>query len=109
MYRAGPRDALPISSAEIYVTANAQFDEVVALADEKGASFWKAQGTLLQGCYFALTGKASNAIQMITSGITALRSTGATMWMPMCTYHIWRGPMRNSANSMMLGAALAKR
>ena len=29
-----------------------------------------------------LTGKASDAVQMITSGITAMRSTGATMWMP---------------------------
>jgi predicted ATPase len=30
----------------------------------------------------ALTGKASDAAQMITNGITAWRSTGATVWLP---------------------------
>ena len=30
----------------------------------------------------ALTGKASDAVHMITSGITAFRSTGATLWLP---------------------------
>ena len=35
-----------------------------------------------RGCVLALTGKASDAVQMITSGITALRSTGATVWCP---------------------------
>ena len=38
---------------------------------------------MIQGCVFALTGKASDAVQMITSGITACESTGATIWMPL--------------------------
>ena len=54
-----------------YATANAQLDELVALADEKGALFWKAMGISLRGCVFALTGKASEAVQMLTSGLTA--------------------------------------
>jgi predicted ATPase len=37
---------------------------------------------LLRGRLFALTGKASDAVQTITSGITALRSTGATAMLP---------------------------
>jgi predicted ATPase len=65
-----------------YATANMQTDEAVALADEKSAAYWKAQGTIHQGCTFALTGKASNAVQMITSGMTAWRSTGATLFIP---------------------------
>jgi class 3 adenylate cyclase/predicted ATPase len=65
-----------------YQTANAHVDEVVALADEKGAPLWKAAGMTDRGCVFALTGKASDAIQMITSGITAWRATGATLWLP---------------------------
>ena len=65
-----------------YVVANAQLDEVVALADEKGSLYWKALGTLNQGSPFALTGRASDAIQMLTSGLTAYRSTGATLYMP---------------------------
>ncbi len=64
-----------------YATANAQSDEVVVLADEKGAAFWKAGPTAGQGCVFALTGKASDAVRMITSGIT-MRSTGTTLLTP---------------------------
>jgi predicted ATPase len=44
--------------------------------------FWKAQGMSMQGCALAATGDAAGAIQMITSGITAWRSTGSTLWMP---------------------------
>ena len=35
------------TSAEITLAANAQVDELVALADEKGALLWKA----LEWCY----------------------------------------------------------
>ena len=73
-----------------YAAANAQVDELVALADEKGALFWKAIGMMIQGCVLALTGKASDAVQMITSGITALRSTGATLWMPLYLSYLAR-------------------
>jgi predicted ATPase len=66
-----------------YAAADAEANEVVALADEKGAMLWKAGGMAFQGCALALTGKASNAVPMITSGITAWRSTGATVWVPL--------------------------
>jgi class 3 adenylate cyclase/predicted ATPase len=66
-----------------YSAATAEADELVALAEEKGALFWKALGMSVQGCLFVLTGKAADAVQMITSGITALRSTGSTLWMPL--------------------------
>jgi predicted ATPase len=66
-----------------YATTNAQADELVALADEKGALFRKAQGMVHQGYVLALTGKALDAVPMLTSGITAFRSTGATLWMPL--------------------------
>ena len=73
-----------------YAAANALLDELVALADEKGALFWKARGMMEQGCVLALTGKASDAVQMITSGITAWRSTGATVWMPLWLSYLAR-------------------
>ena len=66
-----------------YATATAQSDEVVPLADEKGTLFWKAWGMLNQGSVLALTGKASDAVQLITAGITAFRSIGATLFMPL--------------------------
>ena len=73
-----------------YATVNAQLDEVVTLADEKGALFWKASGMLFQSCLLALTGKAADAVQMFTSTITAFRSTGATLWMPLWSSHLAR-------------------
>jgi predicted ATPase len=66
-----------------YETASAQLDEVVSLADQKGASYWRANGILVRGWLFALMGKALNAIQTLTSGITAYRSTGSTNWVPL--------------------------
>ena len=53
-------------------------NEGVALAVEKGAAFWKAFRMLNQGLTFALTGKTSDAIEMLTSGIKTAQPTGAT-------------------------------
>ena len=70
--------------------ANAQADELVALADEKAALLWKAFGMSMQGCLRALTVNASDAVHMITSGIAALRSTGGTLWTPLWLSHLTR-------------------
>ena len=43
---------------------------------KKGALIWKAFGMVFQGWVLALTGKAPDAVQLIASAITALRSTG---------------------------------
>src|SRR5262249_45671980 len=64
-------------------TANALLDELVVLADEKGVFFWKAQGVMHQGWVLVLTGETADAVQMLTSGSTAWRSTGATVWTPL--------------------------
>ena len=66
-----------------YAAAKAEADELAALADEKSALLWKAWGMMNQGCIFALTGKASDSVHKITSGITAVRSTGGKLWMPL--------------------------
>ena len=47
----------------------------------RGMSFNRLRTAQL-GCLFGLTGKASNAIQMLTTGIAAFRSTGSTPWIP---------------------------
>jgi predicted ATPase len=65
-----------------YAAAGSLADELVALADEKGGAYWKALGTMMQGDLLALTGEASVAIQKITFGVTAQRSTGATVLIP---------------------------
>ena len=73
-----------------YAAAKAEADELAALADEKGALLWKAWGMMNQGCVLALTGKASDAVHKITSGITAVQPTGATLWMPFRLSHLTR-------------------
>jgi predicted ATPase len=73
-----------------YATANEIFDELTALADEKGALLWKALGMMNQGWLFALMSKASEAVHMITSGISALQSTGATLWVPLILSYVAR-------------------
>jgi class 3 adenylate cyclase/predicted ATPase len=63
-----------------YAAAARLVDELVALADEKGALLWKAFGMLMQGWLYGLTDRASDAVRTIATGITALRATGATTW-----------------------------
>jgi class 3 adenylate cyclase/predicted ATPase len=63
--------------------AKALADEFSRLKDQTGSLFWGAWGIMQRGCWLALTGKASGAVQTITSGVTAMRSTGTTMWMPL--------------------------
>jgi predicted ATPase len=65
-----------------YAAAEAPVDEFIALAEEKDASYWKVVGTLAQGSLLALTGKAVEAVHMLTSGLTALRSMGAILHSP---------------------------
>jgi predicted ATPase len=69
-----------------YSVAHTRIVELAALADERGAPFWKALGTAVRGWLLTETGKASEAVQAITSGITSLRSTGAILYEP---WHLW--------------------
>ncbi len=65
-----------------YTAASAQSDEVISLANEKGAALWKSWGMMNQGCVLARTGKVEEAIEATRAGISAWRSTGATTWLP---------------------------
>ena len=69
-----------------YAAANAQIDELIALADESGTLIWKTLGTAVLGSLFAVTGKASDAVRAITSAIISLRSTGTVLYEP---FHLW--------------------
>ena len=73
-----------------YATTNALVDEFSALKDQTGSVFWGAWGMMQRGCLLALTGKASDAVQTITCGVTAMRSTGTTMWMPLWLSYLAR-------------------
>ena len=71
-----------------YAAANAQLDEAFSLADEKGALYWKACAAIQRGCVWALIGKPSSAVQMITSGLAEYRQTGATNAVPLWLSHL---------------------
>ena len=77
------------STTGTYAAAQSLLDELAALADEKDASlFWKATEIAFRGVLFALTGNASDAVRAITSGMTSLRSTGATLYEPWYLWHL---------------------
>jgi predicted ATPase len=63
-----------------YAAAAAQAQEQVTLAEEKGSLNWKALGMINQGNVLALTGRASDAIEMLVSGI-AYRTAGSTIYL----------------------------
>ncbi|MBV9531274.1 MAG: AAA family ATPase, partial [Bradyrhizobium sp.] len=73
-----------------YAAASAEANELVPLADERGSLFWGSLGMLAQGCVLALTGKVSDAVPVITSGIIARRSTAATALVPLCLSYLAR-------------------
>jgi predicted ATPase len=65
-----------------YTATSSLLDEFAALADEKAAAWWKAVALQMRGSLFSLTGKAADAVEMIASGLTAQRSTGAISLIP---------------------------
>jgi predicted ATPase len=66
-----------------YEATNRQTEEAIPLADEKAAPFWKALGMMNQGWVLAQSGKFADAVQMLTSGIVAYRSTEARICLPL--------------------------
>jgi predicted ATPase len=80
--------AIPNTLCGNRATATAQVQEVLALAEEKSAPHWRGFGMMTQGWLLALSGKASSAVQLITSGIAVYRSTGSTNWMPLRLSHL---------------------
>jgi tetratricopeptide (TPR) repeat protein len=67
-----------------YQTAKSLLDELSALADEKDALQWKANGMMQRGWVLTRSGEALAGSSMIASGLSASRSTGATVTEPLC-------------------------
>jgi tetratricopeptide (TPR) repeat protein len=57
-----------------YTAANSLLEQLIALADQKAAPYWKSFGISVQGCVLVGTGDTSGAVHRLTLGITALRS-----------------------------------
>ncbi len=68
--------------------AAAHAQEALSLAKEKAAPLWAAAGMMNQGCVLGLAGRASDAREWLIAGIPAMRSTGATFWIPFYLAHL---------------------
>jgi class 3 adenylate cyclase/predicted ATPase len=73
-----------------YATASTFADELASLAEQKGALLWQACGMLVKGAIFAATGRAAEAVEMISAGVPAYRSTGATVTLSLYLLYLAR-------------------
>jgi len=67
-----------------YATAITSADELYAMADKKDAALWRAWGIMHRGRALALSGKAAEAVHIISAGMSASRSTGAGYLLSLC-------------------------
>jgi predicted ATPase len=81
---------IPYTLCGNHAAVAARAREVVALAEEKSSPFWKAFGVMNQGSALALAGKASDAIEMLSLGIAAFRTTEGTNFVPLFLPHLAR-------------------
>jgi predicted ATPase len=73
-----------------YATAQAQSDELVVLAEEKGSSHYKAGGMLRRAGVLALTGNPLDAVSIFTSAIPVWLSTGTRIYLPIWLSYLAR-------------------
>ena len=73
-----------------HMQATALTAELIALAEEKSAVFWKAFGKMLQGSGLAMICHALEAIDMLTAGLAAYRATGAKAFIPLNLLYLTR-------------------
>jgi class 3 adenylate cyclase/predicted ATPase len=66
-----------------YAITNEIVSELLALADERGAWFWKVQGRRAQGQLLIATHNTTDAVQILTSASSEFRSTGSTAFVPL--------------------------
>ena len=66
-----------------YAEANARAEELIALVDQKGATFWKGTANLNRGSIWTLTGQPEAAIPTITAGMDMARSISANATIPL--------------------------
>jgi class 3 adenylate cyclase/predicted ATPase len=71
-----------------YTGAKAQSDELLLLAEEKGSHYWKTVGLIRRASLLAATGKSTDAIAIFASTISAWRSTGTKMFLPVWLSHM---------------------
>jgi predicted ATPase/class 3 adenylate cyclase len=65
-----------------YEAALAQADDAISIGAEKDATLRKAQGLIQRGCVWSLTGRTSDGVEAISTGLVDYKGTGATYFIP---------------------------
>ena len=86
MYALGNSIIVQILSGE-HATADARAQEQAIIAAEKDTPFWKAFAMMNQGCALALVGASGRAVELLSAGIAATRTTN---WLPFNLLHLAR-------------------
>jgi predicted ATPase len=71
-----------------FAISTALVDEALALAIEKSGEPWHAYGILQKGVLLSATGQSPEAVNMLTSGIAAYRTTGGLLYLPLYISHL---------------------
>ena len=71
-----------------WATGNAVVDELIGLAEEKNAAYWKNIARMVSGDGLAMTGKASETVSVLSSALAAYQAPGATFCVPFYLSHL---------------------
>jgi class 3 adenylate cyclase/predicted ATPase len=65
-----------------YATTETLANELSTLADEQDLAWWKPVPLIYRSWVFAVTGRASEAVQLLSPALVAFQSTGSTLLTP---------------------------
>jgi predicted ATPase len=65
-----------------FEVAEDRADEVLALSEKYGLSYWKLLAQLIQGWVFAATDRGNDAVKLISSGVSGLAKSRTTLFSP---------------------------
>lgn len=86
------------------VALNELLDQVIAVTTEQGFPVWHAQATTFRGWLQVRSGDVAGGIQLLTTGLSAYRATGAEAWL---SHHLaLLAEARETAGQMEEAAAL---
>jgi predicted ATPase len=71
-----------------FSATEAQSDEIIPLAKEKGSPIWEAFGMLNKGCVLQAYDRDAEAVETITAGMAVYQASRATIYVPFFLSHL---------------------
>jgi class 3 adenylate cyclase/predicted ATPase len=111
---AAVHSAFPLIFSGRFSEAEELLKTAVTEAEEIRADYLKALATMFHGSLLALTGRALDSVNMIMSGLTEVRSTGSTLWVPLylsslATAHSESGRFDDASHSIRESLTMLQR